>query len=241
MKFFVSLVLLFGFSAQAQFDGRGHPGKVIRAYVKNGAAFSETLVPGQEHTNQSEASYPTADVTQITQTVLKIVGKGVKVHTGEAVAFACIGAQFEETSPSPSCDYLRAIYYNPETKKVFAFGQIYFAGNADLKTFFESLKETWQQEHSPKVTVNKFIAFYSDELTSKEGWNWSSSPDRIPYGRFLSIVADLEGAVLNCYTKVRGMIFVEMIQPKHPSVFSPWYSSSGGYGPNGGYYSVYDR
>jgi hypothetical protein len=241
MKFLVVLMSLFSFSAHAQFDGRGHPGRVLRAYIKADAKLSETMVPGTEHVRDSEAVYPTTDVTVVTQTILKIVGKGVKVHTGEGVAFACIGAQIEENSLSPSCDYLRAIYYNPTTNKVFAFGQIYYAGDTNLKSFFESLKETWQQVHSPKVTVNKFIAFYSEELTSKDGWNWSSSPSKIPYGRFLSIVADLQGAVLECYTKVKGMIFVEMIQPNHPTIFSPWYSSSGGYGPNGGYYSVYDR
>lgn len=234
------LFLFLSTSAHAQrSDGSGYPGQILRAYVKTGASLNETMIPGTEHTRGSEAIYTTADVTEVTQSALRIVGKGVKTRTGEALAFACIGSQFTENSTDPSCDYLRAIYYNPKTKKVFSFGKIYYVGDKDLKTFFGSLKQSAKQVHSPRITYNKFIAFYSEELTSKDGWNWSINPDYIPYRRFLSIVSDLQGATMCYYTHVRGMIFAEMIQPTIPSIYSPWYSpTGGGYGPNGGYYDA---
>ena len=240
MKLLVCLLTFFCFklNAYAQFDGTGHEGKVMRAFIINSAKLGEPLTPGLEHSRASEAVYPPADVTELIQTTFKLAGKGVRVKkTGEAVTFACIGAQNKDNPKEPSCDYLRALYHNPETQKTYAFGGIYYAGNQNLNVFFKSLKETWQQEGGPRMTSNKYIAYYSDPLSSQETWNWAESPNRIPYGRFLSIVADLQGAVLCYYTKVHDMIFTHMIQPKNPGPFSPWHSpQGGGYGPNGGYY-----
>ncbi len=203
-----------------------HPGLVIRAYIFEDTAMDLTLVPGTEHKEESELIYPPTRVTRVIQTQLKIIGRGLKNRKGEALAFACIGAQHLEQALTPSCDFLRALYYNPRTGDTYAFGRIYEPKTQNFKQFFESLKDSWQQEGYSKVTVNYFLDFYSDELNNQNDWNWSTRPVQVPYSRFLSITEDIESGYLMHRSPAHPSIYDQMIQPTHPSIFSRWNQSS---------------
>lgn len=163
--------------------------KVLKAFFTEGASAQEVTTFGSYAFEEIGRNY--IDVSDLD---LKIVGRGIKNRYGEALAFACVGAPEVEGSIEPSCQYLRAVFYRPDNKKVFAFGWLYFVSHQNFLAFFKSLKETSKQEGFPAVTDNRYLAFYSDAISSRDGWNWSTNPKKISQNRMLSMLSDIQGA-----------------------------------------------
>lgn len=169
-------------------------------YIKNAGpseviTFNDFLLIGSEQEKHK------LDIQEVTQFPFKILGAGIRSEiTDESVALACVGMASGADS-EPQCDCVRPIYYNPQTQRIYSFGNTmrlydidkhpnFEMTRRDLKKSLHAVMRSMDQVHARNNFLRDLVK-NAKPFSLKDGWNWSANPISVSDRRFLKITGEL--------------------------------------------------